>query len=73
MIVTNSNLDEKQPLKLVVRRLRPEDAEAAAVLSEQLGYPVSPAELRIRIERLAGCEDTRSVLRLAWRGAGGLD
>jgi len=46
---------------LKVRRLQPEDAEASAVLSEQLGYPVSAEVLRDKIGRLAGCEDTRSV------------
>jgi GNAT superfamily N-acetyltransferase len=56
-IVSNST----PAAELKVRRLQPEDADAAAVLSEQLGYPVSPAELRERIGRLAGCEDTRSV------------
>jgi GNAT superfamily N-acetyltransferase len=57
MIVTKSH----PATQIKVRRLKPEDATAAAVLSEQLGYPVSSAELRKRIERLDGCEGTRSV------------
>jgi GNAT superfamily N-acetyltransferase len=57
MIVNDTN----PATKIEIRRLQPEDAEAAAVLSEQLGYPVSPAELRKRIARLAGWEEVRSV------------
>ena len=35
-----------------IRQIVPSDAEAAADLSEQLGYPVSPAEMQQRIEAL---------------------
>ena len=32
------------------REITPEDADAAAKLSEELGYPVAPAEMKQRIE-----------------------
>ena len=46
-----------QPDDLLAREITPEDAEAAAQLSEELGYPVSPAEMKQRIEALARLPD----------------
>lgn len=42
------------PASLTIRPIAPDDAPGAAELSDQLGYPASPAELRARIEALAG-------------------
>jgi GNAT superfamily N-acetyltransferase len=41
------------PTAILIRPLTPDDAVAAAELSDQLGYPASPADLRARIETLA--------------------
>ena len=46
-----------QPDDLLAREITPEDAEAAAQLSEELGYPVSPAEMKQRIEAVARLPD----------------
>ncbi len=40
-----------------IRRLTVEDAEAAAELCSQLGYPTSPGDLRERIEELSSAAD----------------
>jgi (aminoalkyl)phosphonate N-acetyltransferase len=40
-----------------IRRLTVDDAEAAAELSSQLGYPSSPGDLRKRIEELSHTTD----------------
>jgi GNAT superfamily N-acetyltransferase len=40
-----------------IRRLSVDDAEAAAELSSQLGYPSSPGDLRKRIEELSHTTD----------------
>ena len=42
---------------LITREIRAEDAAAAAKLSEQLGYPVSPAVMEQRIQSRAGSPD----------------
>jgi len=42
---------------LLTREITPADAEAAAKLSEQLGYPASPAEMKQRIETLGRLTD----------------
>lgn len=42
---------------LVTREIRAEDALAAAKLSEELGYPVSPGVMKQRIETLARSAD----------------
>jgi GNAT superfamily N-acetyltransferase len=42
---------------LLTREISPADAEAAAKLSEELGYPVSSAEMKQRIETLAKLAD----------------
>ncbi|MFZ0630909.1 MAG: GNAT family N-acetyltransferase [Acidobacteriaceae bacterium] len=41
------------PTAILIRPLTPDDATAAAELSDQLGYPASPTDLRTRIEALA--------------------
>src|SRR5260370_15815624 len=56
--------------QLTIRRVRVEDAEAAAALSGQLGYEASGEDLRQRIERLAGCEQSQAVF-VACLGAEG--
>jgi len=38
---------------LVTRGIAPSDAATAAELSEELGYPVAPEEMKKRIESLA--------------------
>ena len=43
-----------------VRRIRPEDAEAAAVLSGQLGYEATAEQFRQRIERLAASTQSQA-------------
>jgi GNAT superfamily N-acetyltransferase len=40
-----------------IRRLTVEDAEAAAELCSQLGYPTSPGDLRERIEEMSRAAD----------------
>jgi GNAT superfamily N-acetyltransferase len=55
-IVTDSNASQ-----LTIRRIEPGDAEAAAVLSGQLGYESTPEQLRLRIAKLADCEESRAV------------
>jgi GNAT superfamily N-acetyltransferase len=47
--------------RLTIRRVKVEDAEAVAALSGQLGYEASCEDLRTRIERLAGCEESQVV------------
>jgi GNAT superfamily N-acetyltransferase len=55
-IVTDSNSSQ-----LTIRRIEPGDAEPVAVLSGQLGYKATTEELRQRIAKLAGCEDSQAV------------
>jgi len=43
--------------EFLTREITPDDANAAAKLSEELGYPVSPAEMKQRIEALARLRD----------------
>jgi GNAT superfamily N-acetyltransferase len=42
---------------LLTREITPEDAEAAAKLSEELGYPTTSAEMKQRIETLGRLTD----------------
>jgi GNAT superfamily N-acetyltransferase len=42
---------------LAIRQPRDEDAAALADLSEQLGYPVTPDELRLRLSTVAANDD----------------
>ena len=48
-------------MQISIREICPDDAEAAAWLGELLGYPVSSAVIRERIERLRDAGD-RTVL-----------
>lgn len=50
---------------LVIREIDPDDAEAAAELSGELGYPVSPEEMKNRIQKLHALRD--HVVYVAWR------
>lgn len=42
---------------IAIREIQPTDTEAAASLSAELGYPAEPAEMRERIQMLAGLRD----------------
>jgi GNAT superfamily N-acetyltransferase len=44
---------ERDITGLVIRRLTADDADAAAELSNELGYPSSPGDLRERIEEMS--------------------
>jgi GNAT superfamily N-acetyltransferase len=46
----------------VVRQIAPEDAEAVAELSGQLGYETSAREMKGRIEKMLPLEDSHLVL-----------
>jgi GNAT superfamily N-acetyltransferase len=48
---------QRNSLAVSIRRLTVDDAEAAAGLSSQLGYPSSPGDLRERIEELSRTTD----------------
>jgi GNAT superfamily N-acetyltransferase len=45
------------PVDIAIREITAADATAAARLSGELGYPVSPEEMRRRIESLVGMPD----------------
>ena len=48
---------ERDITALVIRRLTADDADAAAELSSELGYPSSPGDLRERIEEMSRTTD----------------
>jgi len=52
-----STLSQRNSIAVSIRRLTVEDAEAAAELCSQLGYPTSPGDLRERIEELSRAAD----------------
>ena len=52
-----STPSQTNSLAVSIRRLTVDDAEAAAELSSQLGYPSSPGDLRKRIEELSHTTD----------------
>jgi PhnO protein len=52
-----STRSQTNSIAVSVRRLTVDDAEAAAELSSQLGYPSSPGDLRKRIEELSHTTD----------------
>jgi PhnO protein len=54
-------LSQRKSSPLTVRRLAIEDAEAAAELSIQLGYPSSPDDLRRRIDERSRSTDSISL------------
>ena len=47
--------------RLTIRRIVPEDAEAAALLSGQLGYECATGQMLQRIQRLSGCANNQAV------------
>ena len=52
-----STRSQRNSSAVSIRRLTVDDAEAAAELSSQLGYPSSPGDLRKRIEELSHTTD----------------
>jgi len=52
-----STPSQTNSIAVSIRRLSVDDAEAAAELSSQLGYPSSPGDLRKRIEELSHTTD----------------
>jgi GNAT superfamily N-acetyltransferase len=54
-------IGEKERAQLTIRRIVPEDAEAAATLSGQLGYPATTGQMLQRIQRLSGCAESQAV------------
>ncbi len=52
-----STSSQTNSIAVSIRRLSVDDAEAAAELSSQLGYPSSPGDLRKRIEELSHTTD----------------
>jgi len=52
-----STPSQTNSIAVSIRRLSVDDAEAAAELSSQLGYPSSPGDFRERIEELSGTAD----------------
>ena len=52
-----STRSQTNSIAVSIRRLTVDDAEAAAELSSQLGYPSSPDDLRKRIEELSHTTD----------------
>jgi GNAT superfamily N-acetyltransferase len=52
-----STRSQTNSIAVSIRRLTVDDAEAAAELSSQLGYPSSPGDLRKRIEELSHTTD----------------
>jgi GNAT superfamily N-acetyltransferase len=52
-----STRSQTNSIAVSIRRLTVDDAEAAAELSIQLGYPSSPGDLRKRIEELSHTTD----------------
>jgi (aminoalkyl)phosphonate N-acetyltransferase len=52
-----STRSQTNRIAVSIRRLTVDDAEAAAELSSQLGYPSSPGDLRKRIEELSHTTD----------------
>jgi len=44
--------DKNKPSELKIRRAKASDAASLAVLSGELGYPVTTAEMRLRLSRL---------------------
>jgi GNAT superfamily N-acetyltransferase len=52
-----STPSQTNSIAVSIRRLSVDDAEAAAALSSQLGYPSSPVDLRERIEELSRTTD----------------
>src|ERR1700686_4824295 len=52
-----STRSQTNSIAVSIRRLSVDDAEAAAELSSQLGYPSSPGDLRKRIEELSHTTD----------------
>jgi len=61
---------EKEAAQLTIRRIVPEDAEAAATLSGQLGYPTTTGQMLQRIQRLPGCADSQAVFVACLQGEG---
>jgi GNAT superfamily N-acetyltransferase len=55
---------ERNSLQLSIRRLMISDAEEAAELSSQLGYPSSPDDIRVRIEERARSTDSIALAAL---------
>jgi len=55
---------ERNSLQLSIRRLMIGDAEEAAELSSQLGYPSSPDDIRERIEERARATDSIALAAL---------
>ena len=52
-----STRSQTNSIAVSIRRLTVDDAEAAAELSSQLGYPSSPGDLRERIDELSRTTD----------------
>jgi PhnO protein len=57
-------LSDSDSLQLSIRRLTIDDAEEAAELCGQLGYPASSDDLRRRIESRAGSVDSIAIAAL---------
>lgn len=55
---------ERNSLQLTIRRLTIDDAEEAAELCSQLGYPNSPNDLRMRIEERTRSTDSVALAAL---------
>lgn len=61
---------ENEPAQLTIRWIVPEDAEAAATLSGQLGYPATIGRMLQRIQRLSGSTDSQAVFVACLQGEG---
>ena len=55
-------MKSKQGNPITIRPARAGDALRVAALSEQLGYPASPEEVRDRLTRIAGDEDSAAYV-----------
>ena len=53
--------------EIVLRRLRVDDAEAVAALSEGLGYPATAEKVQSRLEYVVGSNE-RLAIAAVWRG-----
>jgi GNAT superfamily N-acetyltransferase len=59
--ITTPTLAQNNAERLTIRRIVPEDAEAASLLSGQLGYESTTGQMLQRIQRLSGCTDSQAV------------
>ena len=62
-----STAQTRAPIRAQIRQIRPEDAEVAAGLSTELGYPVDAPAVLERMQQIAG-DRNRAVLVACLKG-----